>query len=486
MLSAFSDWVSSAADAVNKISDQSLDVVRKTGLIDALQNTELQATSTEATLIGEELTVKDFMTPPAAWVGSSDEWQWCIKAALNDPNTCAITPGMLKSDDDLWQEIHSLIAGLSKNGAATAVFTAPEAGVATKPTTVEPMNTMDGAYTPSADLVAFIQEHTSIYKIRSYVVPLFTSDEDYWLNLQWRLTLYRLCTNADDLLMVMQTLSKLPVCLQDIADAEKRAPENVAEANHAAAAKREAARVDNKKRDEDVGKEERRYGKQSHLADNSAYWNEMKQLHEAEQVKFSWLREMQDRAKKEMELARGNVKLLNSLVQRQEASSALGVSVSDSCKYHKVKLSRLIGDVCTAPEENTKGTVLDLESGPLFHELFQCNEDVKNVLQFYEERSQKDGSGGSLNAQALPISSSTPTTPNREATAASDACVSLSQPVETPTSTWTKAQSATSSAAEQSEAVSVSHTPVAFQKRDSEDDDNEGSFEAKLPWSMDD
>ncbi|KPA83373.1 hypothetical protein ABB37_03019 [Leptomonas pyrrhocoris] len=491
MFATFSGWVSSAADAVNSLSDQGLDAVRQTGLIDALQNTTLQVSSTAPTSPDQQLAVKDFMTPPATWTGSSDEWKWCIEAALDDRNTCAITPTTLKSDDNLWQEIHSLITRLKKNAVATAAPSTPEAGASTtEPVAVEPLDNLKGTYTPSADLVAFIQAHTSIYEVRSYVVPLFTSDEDYWLNLGWRLTLYRLCTNAGDLLTVMRTLSKLPARLYDIACAEKRAAEEVAETNRAAAAGREAARANNNG-DEDADYEEEEveetaYAGRPHLTDNSAYWSERRKQYEAAQEKFAWLRETQDRIKKEMELARGNVKLLESLLQRQEASSAVGVSLRDSCNYHKVKLSRLIADVCAAPEDNTKGTVLDAASGSLFHELFQCNEAVKNVLHAYAGLSQKGGSGGSPKAQAPPLRSPTPTSPSREVATANDAPASLSLGTKTRTSASPKTQSvASSSAVELSAAGSASPVLASAQRNSRDNDDDEGSFEAKLPWSMD-
>jgi hypothetical protein len=497
MFSAFSGWVSSAADAVNRISDQGLDVVRQTGLIDALQSATAPTNPAAAASTDKQLAVKDFMTPPAAWMGSSDEWQWCVKAAMNDINTCAITPTTMKSDENLWQEIYSLTTGLLNKSAAT-----PEVGPSA--TAANLLNDVEGCYSPSADLVDFIQAHTDIYTVRSYVVPLFTSDENYWLNLGWRLALYQLCTNAGDLLTMMQTMSKLPARLHDIANAAKRATAKAAEAQRATAARREAALAskisvkdeddsddgtdDDEKEDEVV-----KYVNKPHLTDNSAYWSEKQQQYEAEQEKFAWLRETQERVKKEMELARGNVKLLDSLLQRQEASSTLGVSVCDSCKYHKVKLSRLIGEICAAPVENTKGTVLDAETGSLFVELFQCNEDVKNVLHAYAGCSQEPGhSGGSPKSQAPPMSSSTPTSPLRadsaSAAAANDAASSLvAQPADTRVSPSLNAQSvAPSSAVERSAAGSKSHTPVAVKNNSDDDDDDEGSFEAKLPWSMDD
>lgn len=476
MFSVFTEWISSAADAVNKISDQGLDAVRNAGLIDALQGTVPEASSATATASTDkaegqqqqQLAVADLMNPPATWKGSSGEWQWCMKAALNDVNTCAITPVMLKSDDNLWKEIHSLMTELDKSVAAAA---ATDSTATSATSSEELLNNVGGTYAPAADLVAFIQAHMDIYSVRSYVVPLFTSDENYWLNLGWRLALYRRCVNANDLFTVMRTLSKLPARLHNIAEAVRHAAEAAA-AQHAV---KTAAAADD---DDD---EEEAYVERPHLRDNSAYWNEKKRQYEAEQAKFAWLRETQDRVKKEVELARENAKLLDSLLQRQEASSALGVSVYDSCKYHKVKLSRLIGDVCAAPDENTNGTVLDTTSGPLFLELFQCNEDVKNVLHAYAGRSQEGDSstGSSPKAVAAPATSSTSTSlPPPAATTASEASASPPQPVEVHSIT-------SSSAVELSAAGSVSHRS-ATAKRDYSGGDDEGSFEAKLPWSMDD
>lgn len=512
MFSAFSGWVTSAADAVNKISDQGLDAVRQTGIIDVLQNTSAQSGSA-ATAVEGQLAVKDFMTPPATWAGSSDEWQWCVKAALNDANTCAITPTTMQSDDNLWQEIHSLIKGLSKSGAAAATA---EAETPAPQVSADLVNKVKGSYAPTADLVAFIQAHKNIYTVRSYVVPLFTSDDDYWLNLGWRLSLYRLCSTADELLQVMRTLSKLPARLHDIADAETRAAAEAAEAKRAAAARRESARAkrtqheggikdgeeestENEEEENEVEEEEEEesdteYVGKAHLTDSTAYWSEMRKRYEAEQEKFAWLRETQERVRKEMELARGNVKLLHSLLQRQEAFSALGVSVCDSCKYHKVKLSRLIGDICASADEMTKGTVLDSSTGSLFHELFQCNEDVKNVLHAYAERNSEAGGSPQAPVAAAPANTSAPTSPLRAVSTATapEATASPSvQPAEAHASATPKAQSvASSSAVELSAAGSVSHVPSAAaapkKNSDDDDDDDEGSFEAKLPWSMDD
>lgn len=476
MFSAFSGWVSSAADAVNKLSEEGLDAVRQTGIIDALQSVATQPTSADAASAEKQLTLTDLMTPPSTWAGSVEEWEWCIEAAMNDANTCAITPATMKADDNLWQETHSLLTSLDKRAAASTA--SAETAAVTTPTAATALENIETTFTPAADLVAFVQSHASVYEVRSYVVPLFTSDEDYWLNIGWRLSLYRLCTNTADLLKVLQTLSKLPARLHDIADAEKRAAEAAAAKRAAALAEKKNEDADGEGVEEEEEEEEEEYVETPHLSDNSAYWREMTQQYEAEREKYAWLRDVQERVKKEMELARGNVKLLESLLQRQQASSPLSVSVCDSCKYHKVKLSRLIADVCAAPEENTRGTVLDSESGALFQELFQCNEDVKNILHAYAGRGQDGG-------PTTPAStSSAPTSPQHDAAAQRKPSASPPQLAEARPTTSPKIASAESSSAVELSAAGSAHDVAATPKSDSDGD--EGSFEAKLPWSMDD
>ncbi|CAC9515284.1 conserved hypothetical protein [Leishmania infantum JPCM5] len=470
MFSLLNDWVESAADAVKSVSSKGIDVVRQTGVLDALESVSVNPDSAAAAAAPQEktLSVPDIMAPPATWAGSKEEWVWCVEAALRDPNTCALTPATLRADASLWEEMKTTVAHLleappppGKNdlSAPTPTGNSTEAPAALAAKLLE--RTGD-AYTPAADLVKYIQEHYEVYQVRSYIVPRFTSDEDYWLNIGWRINLYRQCTNAGQLLTLMQTLSRLPQPLHDIAAAARKPEAPKSEAVGSAQHEGGGDARQNDDVDEDFEEEV------IHLKDNAKYWHNTCMQYEVIQEKFVWLQETEERVRKEIELAGGNVKLLSSLIQRKEASTALGASVFDSCQYHKVKLSRLIADICAAPAEHSEGTLLDSHSGTLFHALVKCNDYVKAVLEAYADRPPS-GSGSPKGVVSSPTSAA-------PASARQDSPAQCEEPS-------TEVGTGGSSPVELRLSASGSSLDPDSNKADGSDEE---PFEAKLPWSMDD
>ncbi|CAM40434.2 conserved hypothetical protein [Leishmania braziliensis MHOM/BR/75/M2904] len=486
MFSTFSDWAVSAADTLASISNQGIEVVRYTGVLDALESVSTNPNSTaEAAASNEKmLSVPDIMTPPTSWAGSEEEWVWCLEAALRDPNTCAITPAILRADAPLWEEMKKTIAHLlappsepGKKDSPTPTPTDSEAGgsadVATKL-----FERTGGAYTPASDLVKYIQEHYEVYQVRSYIVPRFTSDEDYWLNIAWRMGLYQQCTDAGQLLGLMQTLSRLPQPLRDIAAAmeptSSPAPATFGSAQHEEGG--------NSHQNGDDDRDRKDEAEALHLKDNTEYWHRIRMQYEAIQEKLAWLREMEERVTKEMELASGNVKLLGSLLQRKEASTALGASVLDSCQYHKVKLSRLIADICAAPAEHSEGTLLDSRSGTLFHALLKCNDDVKAVLETYAGYPPS-GPESPKRVESSSSASPAPASTKQNSPAPCEESTTEANTEESTTSPLTKPQCTSGSCPVELRAAA---SGGAHQPGSDDVDKDEESFEAKLPWSMDD
>lgn len=480
----FNDWAESAADAVKSVSSKGIDIVRQTGVLDALESVPVDHNSATAAAAPQEktLSVPNIMTPPPTWAGSEEEWVWCVEAALRDPNTCALTPATLRVDASLWEELKTTIAhlleappppGKADSPAPTPTDNSTEASAALAATLLE--RTGD-TYTPAADLVMYIQEHYEVYQVRSYTVPRFTSDEDYWLNIGWRIDLYRQCVNAGQLLTLMQTLSRLPQPLRDIAAAASKAATAKAEAVGSAPHKGGGDACQNDDVDEDREEEV------IHLKDNAKYWHNIRMQYEVIQEKFVWLRETEERVRKEMELAGGNVKLLSSLIKRKEASTALGASVFDSCQYHKVKLSRLIADICAAPAEHSEGTLLDSHSGALFHALVKCNDYVKAVLEVYADR-QPSGSEDPKGVVSPPTSEA-PASAKQDSPAQCEDPSTEAGTAEAATSVPPKPWvTGDSSPVELRLSASDSSLDPDSSKADGS---GEESFEAKLPWSMDD
>ncbi|KAG5498788.1 hypothetical protein JKF63_03077 [Porcisia hertigi] len=479
MFSLFNDLLTSAAVVVNDISDQGIEMFHKAGILDALESVSDNPNSTAAAALSNEqtLSLTDIMTPPTAWAGSQEEWVWCVKAALCDPNTCALTPTILRSDASLWEEIKTTVAQLfaappqpgkmeSPVPTETEIGSEASANVAS-----ELLERAGSKLTPTADLVKYVQENYKVYRVRSDVVPRFTSDEDYWLNMKWRTDLYQQCINAEQLLTLMQVLSRLPKPLRDMA-----APAN----RKTKAEKNEYGNVQHEGGNDGDDEDNREDGQRVILRDNTNYWRDMRREHEAIQEKFAWIRETEKLVKKEIQLASSNVKLLGNLLQRQEASTTLGASVFDSCQYHKVRLSRLIADVCAAPTEHTEGTSLDSKTGALFQALAQCNDDVRAVLEAFVNRPPGDfeNTDGVVSSPSLPTQSAEPSLPVTD---------------EVPSRKTTIADTTTSATQKVGYARESSPVKLSASAREGSlrpdsiaDDSGESSFEAKLPWSMSD
>ncbi|KAK7195451.1 hypothetical protein NESM_000472300 [Novymonas esmeraldas] len=506
MFSSFSSWVASATDAVKVISDQGLEAVRQTGVLDALESAVASTAAAGPVPQKTQLCVADMMVPPSTWSGSEEEWAWCVSAALRDPNTCAITPAAMRADAALWANVKAAVAHLlapAPQSVSTGTAVLTQAGNTTEASTALAAELLDGepaARSPAADLVQYVIAHHDVYTVRSDTVPRFASDNEYWLNLGWRLNVYRHCVDANQLLTLMRTLSQLPQPWRDMAAAAARtaqakdaaraeprvaAPQRDSEETAAAAAQdagttHDAEDEEDEDEDEDEDEEEGE-GQVVLLKDNTEYWHTVRRQYDVMQEKFGWLREMGERARKEMDLASGNVKLLGSLLQRGEASTPLGASVFDSCQYHKVKLSRLLAEVCAAPEEHSAGTTLDTSSGAMFHALVKCNDDVKAVLEAYSSRSPS--SSGSPKGRAPSPPSPAPATAKQSQLAPrteppSEIC--------SPVAAVAAAASPSSQAPQPAACSSPVEVSAAFSRGgDHIDDDSEESFEAKLPWSTD-
>ncbi|GET90894.1 hypothetical protein, conserved [Leishmania tarentolae] len=482
MFSLLNDWVESAADAVKTVSSKSIEVVRQTGVLDVLESVSVNPDSAAAMAApqGKTLSVPDIMAPPATWTGSKEEWVWCMEAALHDPNTCALTPATLRMDAPLWEDVKTTVARLLETPpspgqhdlpASTSTGNSTEASAALA---VKLLERTSDAYTPAEDLVKYIQEHYDVYQVRSYIVPRFTSDEDYWLNIGWRIDIYRQCTDAAQLLKLMQILSCLPKPLRDIAAVARKPAEAKAEA--VGSTPHEGSDDRQNDAEDDFGEET------FHLKDNTRYWCNVRMQYEAIQEKFSWLQETEERVRKEMELAGGNVKLLNSLIQRKETLTALGASVFDSCQYHKVKLSRLIADICAAPAENTEGTLLDPHSGTLFHELLKCSDYVKATLEGYAD-PPFSGLGSTNEIVSSPTSAAPASvkqdSPSHYEEPSTETGASEATPLAQPKACGT----GSSSLVELRRSASGSSVDHVNSKAHNSDEE---SFEAKLPWLMDD
>lgn len=431
MFSIFSDLVEKASSSIKAISDE----VERWDVESSVSPTT--DTPNPGTTI---LTAAQLLTVPPRWDGNAEEWRLLIEAALQDLNTCATGPQKLQQNSQLWGKVyHTACELLAASGDAKK----SEEEVAQSAETL--LNNMV-AYSPGVDLVDMIATNPKIHQMWSDAVPRYISDDAYWLNIGWRLNLYQLCRTVPELLHLMRLLSSLP--LRVAGAVRKETEPAIPEAGGPAI----EPTIENPANALPNG--------------SSVYWDEVERQWNAIREHQSWLHDMEERIRKEIELSDGNVKLLGSLLERLEAKTSLGESVFESCEYHKVKQSRLLSDISIASPDRTEGTSLDMRTGAVFLSLMESNGKVKRILDAYHASSTTVSAEG----KSLEPSPSK----SMELGTAGVADVAQSEP-----------RNASPLVAEVEE--THSHTSTAGsagveEVSDEDQDDDDKSFEAKLPW----
>ncbi|ORC90779.1 uncharacterized protein TM35_000072030 [Trypanosoma theileri] len=355
MFGVLTSLVQTATEQAKKLTDEGLEFVKQTGVLDleegyndeekstGLDNKEVtettQETSSEVKSEEKEKTkekerkkqdetccvTKQLLTiPPSEWESPVEEWQMIAESVLMEENTCIIPPSRIIEN----KEIASKICKCLKINS-----------IANLPTPAE----VD-ACKPSKEVVEWILSSSEKMEFRSSLVPRLVGDEDYWVNLSWRFHLYHMCRNTDQLLDLVEIVSTEPDPVDKTGTQRKK----------------------------NIG-----------VPNNTEYWKKLRDEVQSKRALKHWIQEQVNNVNHEIELACGNLQLLSKLIKKRETTD-LGNSVCESCKYHKTKLSRLMGDLA-AEQEKLNDSELSVEHGSLFSRLVETNEMLRIKIEAYTD-----------------------------------------------------------------------------------------------------
>ncbi|ESL09961.1 hypothetical protein TRSC58_02312 [Trypanosoma rangeli SC58] len=204
---------------------------------------------------------------------------------------------------------------------------------------------------PSQEVVEWLTSSPEKLGFRSSLVPRYVSDEKYRVNLCWRFYLFRLCCNSNQMLNVMELVSTEPNPLDATGALRKK---NIGAPNTA------------------------------------THWQQLRERLSRRREMTAWLEEQISTVKHELELASSNLQLLTNLISKRETTE-LGNSVSESCKYHKDKLGRLM-DELKLQQEKLVNSIICPDHGSLFAQLVKMNDQLRVKLGAYASLSSKNPS----------------------------------------------------------------------------------------------
>nr|CCC91106.1 conserved hypothetical protein [Trypanosoma congolense IL3000] len=343
MFQSLAAFVQTTADQARKFTEESLHLAEKARTIDVEEKCEAIAgwitrfhgapsADKEANLektaeepgTGEPTIEKAlFVNPPAEWEATNEEWERLTLLMMQSSAACTIAPSMILDDEEAVSKVCELVG-----------VDLPE--MLPKPSTV-------GACSPSEGLVQWILSREEVHRFRSQLVPRYLSDEEYWANISWRFRLFQMCRNPSQLLDVMEITSS-----QRKSSTEEK-PSGV--------------------------------GGKCVVKTDEISWQALRQELKELREHADWVRERCSTVKTELKLAAGNLQLLANFIKKGEVGE-LGDSLLESCKYHKTKLSRLLGNL-KAQQERLENSELCCEKGTLFLQLVDFNEQLRKTIEAY-------------------------------------------------------------------------------------------------------
>lgn len=406
------DITEQAADTVVTLTDKGTEAFRQMGIletIDQIMEAGQSAPSEEPhqlqTKAAVFVSMKVEVTPahlPPGWKNTAAEWELLIRAAWCCRSCCVIPPSVYISDKAMWQDITALLH-LSEEDAEKLV------------------KGSEAVYWAPPDTIAWISSNTDVHQMYSDVVPLVVSDEGYLQNIGWRIELCRYTVNAPQLLNLLQLVSLEPLEVGV-------GPAGGAEANS-----------------DDLAS----HARWGHAGKVDGYWARTEEAWTAIHESIAWQDTLQTEVRTELTNALSNLNVLRGLT-KQDSNAALAESVYESCEYHKIKLSKLIGEV-QQHQDRLAATPLCQHTGDLYKKLLDVYSDVSAAMITFHDSVRATRSG-------------------REASQ------TLSRLFATPDGKLESAKSPTSTTAG---AVDMD---VAERQHGEDSDDDDTVFEARLPW----
>ncbi|RHW72086.1 hypothetical protein DPX39_060045900 [Trypanosoma brucei equiperdum] len=346
---SFTSFLQSTTDQAKKLTYDGLEFVKKAQCIDieekcerlsglfalpdsvvSNEENEAKTATSEGDLVKSVIPKELVANPPTDWEEAAEEWSRLTMFSLQCVSSCLISPSAILENEAVTERLCALLGVNSVKDL--------------------PIPPQAGFCWPSQELVRWVLSAKVVHEFRSSLVPRYISDEQYWVNISWRFQLYQMCCSALQLLDVMEAVATKPNVAGDV----------------------DADNTDTVSKNEDMNWQKLRH--------------ELTERYEL----AAWVEERCSAALAEVDLASANLHLLISLVQKGEVTD-LGDSVLESCKYHKTKLSRLIG-VAMAQPEKLLNSELCCEKGSLFARLVNMNKELGTVIESYTLLPKRDSS----------------------------------------------------------------------------------------------
>ncbi|RNE99830.1 hypothetical protein TraAM80_07955 [Trypanosoma rangeli] len=353
MFGALSALVETASARARILTVEGYELVKRTGILDLekgdsnangtdseIQNDTTVETAPAVAAAGDvesqssvltHVTKELLIAPPPQWESPAEEWTLLAEAVLMEENSCIIPPKTILEDVSLASKLCGLLN-------VESIANLPEPPVV-------------GDCEPSQEVVEWLMSSPEKHEFRSSLVPRHVSDEKYWVNLCWRLYLFRLCCNSNQMLDVMEVVSTEPNPLDTTGALRKR----------------------------NVG-----------VPNTATHWQQLRERLNCRREMTAWLEEQISTVKNELELASSNLQLLTNLISKRETTE-LGDSVSESCKYHKKKLGRLMGEL-RLQQKKLVNSIICPDHGSLFAQLVKMNDQLRVKLEAYASLSSKNPS----------------------------------------------------------------------------------------------
>ncbi|KAF5226535.1 hypothetical protein ECC02_000036 [Trypanosoma cruzi] len=346
MFDALSALVETASAKAKLLTEEGYELVKQTGMLELEEGyddtncgtTEVKCKTAPA---AECVTSKEsegpcpavtrvtkdlFFLPPSQWESPAEEWTLLAESALMEENSCIIPPERILGEESLVSKLCGLLN-------VDSIEKLPEIPKFSE-------------CKPSQELVDWLTSETECIEFRSLLVPRHVSDEQYWVNTCWRFFIYRMCRNGSQLLDVMEVVSIEPKPVDTTGVLRKK-----------------------------------RIG----VPNNATHWKKLRETLNCRREMAAWIEEQISTVQHEIELALSNLQLLTNITMKRETTE-LGDSVSESCKYHKAKLDRLMGEL-KLQREKLGESVLCPDHGSLFAQLANVNDQLRVKLEVYASLS---------------------------------------------------------------------------------------------------
>ncbi|RNF25146.1 uncharacterized protein Tco025E_02294 [Trypanosoma conorhini] len=353
MFGALSALVETASARAKILTDEGYELAKQIGILDVegddhgasgriseIKGGTASAAAAAAATAGDtesqpsvvtRVTKELLILPPPQWESPAEEWMLLAEAAFTEENSCIIPPKTILGDASLASKLCGLLN-------LESIANLPEPPVASE-------------CEPSQEVVAWLMASPEKLGFRSAVVPRHVSDGQYWVNICWRFGLFRVCRSASQMLDVMEVASTEPNPLDTTGALRKKG----------------------------IG-----------VPNAARHWQQLRETLNRRREMTAWVEEQISTVQQELELASSSLQLLTNVVSKRETTE-LGDSVSESCKYHKTKLGRLMGEL-KSQQEKLVNSVICPDHGSLFQQLVKINDQLRAKLGAYASLSSKNPS----------------------------------------------------------------------------------------------